>query len=290
MNNEEYQGARFYKCALQVNPCTYGLEYRGQPKSSAENYNQEVLWQCKQNKIKVVGLADHGGVKDSEGLRNFLRDRDKDLTVFPGFEISSSENIHMVCLYAEDTPLDSLNGHLAQLMGTNYAQLQCEPTHPSSLSCEDIAKKIDEQNGFWYAAHMTGKNGLLRLDGSGGNLVHLWKKEKVVIVGQIPGRIEDLQLEKEDLARYRKIIENKNLDYKREKPIVIINAKDIDKPETLSDTSASCLVKMTEPSFEAFRQAFHDPESRIRLNHDIAEPSYSVISFHSMGRQRQRIF
>lgn len=277
MNNKEYQGARFYKCALQVNPCTYGQEYRGQPSSSEEDYNEDVWQQCKQNKIEVVGLADHGRVKNSEGLREFLRE--KGLTVFPGFEISSDEKIHMVCLYPEDTSLEVLNRYLGVLMGKYVNKLSKDPTHPSALTCVQIADSvINNQGGFWYAAHMIGKNGLLRLDGSGGNLVHLWKEEKLVVVGQIHGGIDDLSLENGASAKYGKIIENKNPGYKREKPVAIINAKDIDKPETLSDPSASCLVKMTRPDFEAFKQAFHDPESRIRLNHDIPAQPYSVIN------------
>ena len=274
MNNEgQYQGARFYKCALQVNPHTYA-RYRGEPVPDEEDYNNAILQQCKQNKIKVVGLADHGKVESSESLRAYLKQNG--LTVFPGFEIASSEKIHMVCLYPDDSDLAQLNQWLGQLMGANNKELAREPTHASSLSCEQIAKEIKTQGGFWYAAHMTGKNGLLKLDGSGGNLVHLWKKEEVVVAGQIPGKIEALQLER-DLAKYRQIIENKNPDYKRGKPLVIINAKDIDKPETLSESSASCLVKMTKPDFKAFKQAFHDTKSRIRLNHDNPEQPYSVI-------------
>ncbi len=270
-----YQGARFYKCALQVNPYSYN-QYGGEQAHDETSYNQKVLQQCHDNEIEVVGLADHGRVEDSEGLRNFLTTNG--IVVFPGFEIASSEKIHMVCLYPENNSLATLNQHLGQLMGGNSAQLGQEPTHPSSLSCEQIAGKvINDQEGFWYAAHMTGKNGLLKLDGSGGNYVQLWKKEALVMAGQIPGRIEDLQIEQTELGKYRQIIENKNPHYQREKPIAIINAKDIKEPDDLKHKSASCLIKMTDANFEAFIQAFLDPESRIRLNHDMPEQPYSII-------------
>ncbi len=265
-----YLGARFYKCALQVNPSTYAEEYQGKLAQKEDEYNHEIWRQCEKNGIEIVGLADHGQVESSEGLRKFLTE--KDITVFPGFEIASSEKIHMVCLYAKNTDSDTLNGYLGQLMGTNFKKLEQQRTYPSSLSCEDIDKKIKEQDGFWYAAHMTGRNGLLRLDGSGGGLAHLWKKDELVIAGQIPVKIEGLR------DNYRKIIENKNPDYERKKPIVIINAKDVYEPETLSNPAASCLVKMTTPTFDAFKKAFHDPESRIRLNHDVPEKPYSVIN------------
>ena len=274
-NPDTYQGARFYKCALQVNPYSYS-RYRGEETQDEASYNQQILQQSQANEIEVVGLADHGRVEDSEGLRSVLIANG--IAVFPGFEIASSEKIHMVCLYPENSSLATLNQNLGQLMGENSAKLGQEPTHPSSLSCEQIAGKvINTQGGFWYAAHMTGRNGLLKLDGSGGNYVQLWKKEDLVVSGQIPGRIEDLQEVQEEIKKYREIIENKNPNYRRDKPIAIINAKDIKDPDHLEHKSASCLIKMTDANFEAFKQAFLDPESRIRLNHDMPEQPYSII-------------
>lgn len=268
-NQIEYLGSRFYKCALQVNPFNYA-QYQGKTNMQEADYNKEILRQCQDNHIEIVGLSDHGKVENSEGLRNLLQQND--VTVFPGFEIASSEKIHMVCLYPDDSSVAKLNQHLGQLMEENSTRLAQEPTHPSSLSCEQIANKvINDQGGFWYAAHITGSNGLLKLDGSGGNYVQLWKKEELVRAGQIPGPIEDLP------DKYQKIIQNKNPDCRRKRPIAIINAKDVEHPETLSDPSASCLVKMTKPNFPAFKQAFHDPESRIRLNHQIPKNPYSVI-------------
>ncbi len=266
----QYRGSRFYKCALQVNPFNYADRYQGKSPTEEENYNQQILQQCRKNHIEVVGLADHGRVENSESLRKLLQENN--VTVFPGFELASSEKIHMVCFYPENSSLAELNQYLGQLMGENNARLAQEPTHPSSLSCEQIADKvINDQEGFWYAAHVTGKNGLLKLDGSGGNYVHLWKKEELVTAGQIPGPTEELP------DKYQSIIQNKNPDYGRKRSIAIINAKDISSPETLSDPSASCLIKMTEPDFSAFKKAFFDPESRIRLNHQTPENPYSVI-------------
>ena len=271
----QYQGSRFYKCALQVNPFSYA-QYQGETTLQEADYNEQIFRQCQDNHIEVVGLADHGKVEDSEGLRNLLRKNG--ITVFPGFEIASSEKIHMVCLYPEDTNVNKLNQCLGQLMGDNASRLGEKQTYPSALSCQNIAEEvIQKQSGFWYAPHATGNNGILRLSGTGDNYVHLWKKEDLLTAIQIPGSIEDLRVNQNNERKYRDIIENKNPDYKREKPVAVINAKDIKKPETLSDPSASCLVKMTEPNFTAFKQAFYDPESRIRLNHQIPKNPYSVI-------------
>ena len=269
MSNITYAGARFYKCALQVNPSSYA-EYQGAEPQDENTYNQQILEQCRKNNIEVIGLADHGNVENSQSLRELLQKNN--ITVFPGFEISSSEKSHLVCLYPENTDSSSLNGYLAQLMGENYSKLEDDQTYPSSLGCEKIAKNImREQHGFLYAAHMTGQNGLLRLAGAGDNYKHIWKNEDCIIAGQIPGTVCDLP------ENYRSIIKNENPDYKRTRPIALINAKDVVKPDDLDNESTSCLIKMTEPTFASFKQAFYDSESRIRLNKQISQRPYSVI-------------
>lgn len=57
--------ASYYKCALQVNPYNYS-RYRGENQQNEEKYNNTILEKCKENKISVVGLADHGCVDSSE--------------------------------------------------------------------------------------------------------------------------------------------------------------------------------------------------------------------------------
>ena len=280
----EYRGARFYKCALQVNSFGYNERFRGGENHDENTYNEQIFNQCSKNDIKVVGLADHGSVDTSKTIRDYLTQ--SGIVVFPGFEIASSEKIHMVCLYPENTTDAQLNQFLGQLMGESSSQLHGDPTHPSSLSCEEIAKKIlDEQNGFWYAAHATGKNGLLRLSRAGDNYSHLWRNQNLVRAIQIPGEIEDLNVNgNQDLEKYKQIIENKNPNYKREKSIVVINAKDISHPEDISNPSASCCIKMTDANFHAFKNAFKDPQSRIRLNHEIPnEPISSIKSIRWRG-------
>ena len=275
-NQVQYKGARFYKCALQVNSYRYNSDFRGGELYDENTYNQEIFQHCSSNKITVVALAGHGSVEHSKTLRTYLTE--KKIIVFPGFEIASSEKIHMVCLYSENRTNEEINQFLGQLMGGNSSRLREQPTHPSSLSCEQIAGKVlNEQEGFWYAAHVTGKSGLLRLSGAGDNYAHLWRKDDLVVAVQIPGSLENVNIDNQNLEKYRKILNNQNSDYKREKSIAIINAKDVCDPEQLSNPSASCRIKMTNANFQAFKDAFKDPQSRVRLNHQIPERPYSFI-------------
>ena len=266
MSDTQYTQARFWKCALQVNPPGYSQRYRGQDHGmSAEAYTGALLEVCQQHEIKVIGLADHGGVQDVDTVRNALSPHG--IVVFPGFEISSTERIHMVCLFDEDTTTEELH----RILGKLELMDPDERVAPSRLGCLRIAEIIHEQEGFWFAAHVTGTGGLLRLHGDGGGLPHVWKDDRLVRAGQIPGAIEDLP------EKYQSIVRNENPDYRRARPITVINAKDVAKPEDLADASTATFIKMTRPSFAAFLVAFKDPESRVRLGHQMKEHFYSRI-------------
>jgi len=252
-----YPFAKFWRCALQVNPAGYNRHYRGGEHGLDEAaYNQALLEKCQALNIKVVGIADHGSVDSLDALRAFLEPHG--IVVFPGFEISSTEKIHMVCLFPEGTSKDQLNRYLGKLGLTDPE----ETVWPSRLPCLELARHIQELGGFWYAAHMTHSNGLVRLDKDGGGLVHIWQEYKLVRAGQIPGPIADLP------PNYRAIVENSDPNWLRERRIAVINAKDVAQPEDLEHPGATCWIKMTQPTFEAFKVAFLDPGSRIRLNSD----------------------
>jgi ABC-type lipoprotein export system ATPase subunit len=249
-----YTVARFWRCALQVNPSGYQARYRGTEHGLDEaGYNQKMLDRCLTLGINVVGVADHGSVDAVDGLRQFLEPHG--IVVFPGFEIASSEKIHMVCLFPEGTTKDQLNRYLGKLSLTDSQ----DTTQPSSKTCLDLAQIIFDLGGFWYAAHMTGASGLLRLNQDGGGLAHIWKNETLVKAGQIPGPLKDLP------QNYQQIVLKKDPNYHRAHRIALLNAKDVAKPDDLADPGASCWIKMTRPSFESFLTAFKDPDSRIRL-------------------------
>lgn len=252
--------AQYYKCVLQVNPSEYS-QYRGKEKIDESEYNTQILNICKEENIRVVGLADHGSVERAENLRKLLTDND--ILVFPGFEISTAEKIHIVCLFSPETDANELNRILGQL---GMPEIK-NGTEKSNLSCIDISKKIAENDGFWYAAHITSDNGILKL----GQLQHVWKNE-LLIAAQIPESEEKID------PNYKNIIKNKEPQYKRKNAIAYINAKDICNPMDLKFETATTLIKMSELTFASFKSAFTDPTSRIKLNSSIKTKYKSYIS------------
>lgn len=258
----EHTKAKFWKCALQVNPASY-IKYRGKNQSiSEDDYNQKLLEVCLEESIKVVGIADHGNVDSVVKIKETFNAQG--VIVFPGFEIASSEKIHLVCLYPEDTSLQTLNNYLYE-----FDIDSSNGTKPSTKSADFILSTVKDKGGFVYAANCTDDSGVLKQ-----KLNNIWKNPNLH-AAQIPTSLEALK-EQGDQANHQ-ILLNKNPDYKREKNIAIINAKDIEDPETLRKENATCLVKMSTPCFSSFKLAFSDSESRVRLNSDIKEKYYSRI-------------
>ncbi len=259
----KFTKAQFWKCALQVNPSTY-IGYRGtEHKLSEDEYNNQLLQICQEEKIKIIGIADHGNVDGVDKIREIFVQHD--IIVFPGFEITTTEKAHFVCLFPENTTQTQLQQFLGEL-GRAKAESN---TTPLDLCANGLLKKINELGGLCYAAHSTDDRGILKQ-----KLTHVWKNS-LLKAAQIPASLDELK--NSEGNGFRQILQNKTPEYKRDTPIAIINAKDVENPETLKDPKASCLIKMTNPGFEAFKLAFQDPDSRIRMNSDVSKRYYSQI-------------
>ena len=259
--------AKFWKCALQVNPWTYAQQYQGGTHGLTEKaYNAALVDRCVKAEIQVVGIADHGCVDGVANLREEFEAAD--IVVFPGFEITSTEKVHMVCIYPSGTSISTLH----QFLGNLEVPVGVKKTTPSGLGCIAIAERVLKQGGFWYAAHVTGANGLLRLNQDGGGLAHIWTSCDHVFAAQIAGDIDSIPE-----PEVQKILRNKNSQYKRLRPIALLNSKDVRRPEDLDNPRVFSWIKMTAPTLEALQLACRDPESRARLSDQVNPTYYSRI-------------
>src|SRR6266478_1644390 len=78
-------GARFYRCALQVNPFQYVAEFKNQtPFRDEESYNRAIIEKCAELGIEVIGITDHYRIKSAHSL--WKAACEAGLHVFPGFE------------------------------------------------------------------------------------------------------------------------------------------------------------------------------------------------------------
>jgi hypothetical protein len=252
-------GARFYKCALQVNPYHYGGTFRGQPSDGDTiSHAQAIVDKAVELGIEVLAITDHNSVSAVAAFRSAARNRA--VRIFPGFELSSSEGVHILCLYPPDTELDRLERYLGEF--------GIHDTDPSpdlaNKTFADILDVVQSHGGISIAAHATSKRGLFKVL-LGQARIRAWRHENLLAV-QIPGAVDDLPPD------IRQIVKNNNADYRRTHApepgvaIATVNAKDIVEAEQLDDRSATCWIKMDEVSIDGLRQSFLDPGSRIRMN------------------------
>jgi hypothetical protein len=253
-------GAVFHRCALQVNPYHYSGTFRGKPGSGeASAHAAAIVEKAAAIGVSVLAITDHNDVSGVPAFRAAAQVRS--IHIFPGFELSSSEGVHVLCLYPPDTSDEQLSRYLGEF--------GIRSTSPSSglanKNFSDVLKCVHDQGGIAIAAHVTSEQGGLFKVLKGQARIQAWRSEHLLAI-QIPGLIEDLP---HDVCQ---IVQNQNAEYRRiHAPedglaIAVVNAKDVVKPEDLEDRSATCWIKMSEVSIEGLRQSFLDPGSRIRLN------------------------
>lgn len=259
-------GARLIRCALQVNPCGYAEQYRGESGNLApEQYNDLLAERCCELGISAVAVTHHNHVDDCDAVASTLGAAG--VTVFPGFEIGSREGVHVLCIYEPGTARVRLNRYLGQFgiheSGSN--------SKLSSKSFQEILRIVQsEHKGICIAAHATSESGGLLRVLKGEARVNAWRDENLLAI-QIPGPVDILP---EDL---RPIVRNKNPDYKRPGApadglaVAVVNAVDVKHPDDLREPSATVRIKLASMTIEGLRQAFLDPESRLLLNSDNVE-------------------
>ncbi|MHB1267675.1 MAG: TrlF family AAA-like ATPase [Acidithiobacillus ferriphilus] len=247
-------GARFYRCALQVNPFAYHDRHAKQTAFQNEaDYNSAIIEACHANDIEAIAVTDHYRINDSRGLINAARAAG--IFAFGGFEAASDDGVHFLCLYDPDKD-DRLERLIGQMGVGDHKAISPN----GDKNCLKLLECVRKQGGISIAAHVAADNGLLAtLEGQ--PRMNAWKSPDLYACA-LPGPIGDAP------QNVRAILENKDAAHKRERRVAIINASDVNSPEDLAEPRSSCFIKMSALSVEGLRQAFLDPDSRIRLHSD----------------------
>ena len=247
-------GARFYRCALQVNPFAYLDRHNKQTSFQSEaEYNKAIVEACLETGIEVIGVTDHYRVKQSASLVRAARDAG--LWAFSGFEAVTKDGVHFLCLFDPDK--DEVLERFIGECGVHDAD-QASPT--GSLDSTELLECSKKWGAICVAAHVASEGGLLKKL-SGQSRMNVWKSPHLVACA-LPGPVDEAP------EGIRSILENKDAQHRRPRALAIVNASDVNDPEDLTKAAASCFIKMSSVSVEGFRQAFLDPESRIRLHSD----------------------
>jgi energy-coupling factor transporter ATP-binding protein EcfA2 len=252
-------GARFFRCALQVNPFEYAQRHdKPQTYSDEAAYNAAIVSACLANDIEIVGVTDHFRIRSAEGLIDALTSAG--ITVFPGFEASSSEGVHFLSLFQPGSSIEEIERHIGSCGVVDLS----EESPQSNLPAEQLIEHICAAGGLAIAAHVVARNGLLTTL-QGQARARVWKNSDLLAVA-LPGPRDQVQ------DQYRQILKNQDVATKRPRPVAVINCNDVSDPAALNEPSATTRIKMSEQTIEGLRQAFLDWTSRVRLNSEV-DPS-----------------
>jgi len=265
------RGARFYRCALQVNPFAYLQRYSKAGKFTTEGeYNAAIIAACQNAGIEVIGVTDHYRVDGSAGL--IKEARQAGIIVFGGFEAVTKDGVHFICLFDHD----KTGANLERFIGECgiYDQKELLPT--GNKDCEELLDAAKGWGGICIAAHVASDGGLLKKL-SGLTRAKVWRSPDLHACG-LAGPARDAP------DGLKNILNNSDPSYRRDQPVAVINANDVDGPDDLIAPGGSCFIKMSQVSIEGLRQAFLDPESRIRLHSDDApEPHAEFLAMSWEG-------
>ena len=248
-------GARFYKCALQVNPFEY-LRRHSVPSqfSSEREYNSALIAACQNANVGAIAVTDHYRIYSSESLIECARAAG--ISVFPGFEALTKEGVHLLCLFDPGEPLS----YIDRIIGDCGIHDDIEESPTGDYSIDEFLAKSKMWKAICIAAHVWHEGGILRKL-SGLTRIQAWQAPGLLACS-IPGPVDDAP------ENIRPILKNKNAQHRRERPIAIVNAKDVSAPQIVNDLGATTWIKMSDVTLDGLRQAFLDPDSRIRLNSD----------------------
>lgn len=122
---------RGFKCDLHIHTCL-------SPCADLDMYPTALVEKAVSKGLDIIGICDHNA---SENVPYVLRAaRGRDITVFPGMEITSREEVHILGLFEKIGGLLALQELIyASLKGTNREEL---------FGCQPIVNELNEVEGF----------------------------------------------------------------------------------------------------------------------------------------------
>lgn len=248
-------GARFYRCAFQVNPFAYFARHgKTAPVADEAAYNTTIVEACQAEGVEVIAVTDHYRIQTAVSLIEAARAAG--ITVFPAFEAMTKDSVHFLCLFDPTKRV----AEIERILGDCGVHDDSEASPAGKYTAEEFLAESRKWGAVCVAAHVGSKNGLLKVL-SGPARIGAWKAEALQACC-LPGAVADAP------GELRGILENNDRAYKRNNPMAVLNASDIGSAKDLRNKGATCWVKMSQVSVEGLRQAFLDPSSRVRLASD----------------------
>jgi len=233
-----------------------------QRRAFAEAYVQRAL----DAGLEIIAITNHNSTAYIDLIRQAAQARtersecDTALTILPGVEVgtdSGRDGVHLLAIFDQDVPVEYVEEFLLAigLRSDCRFDIHGHPTY-SDLSVPQMLDKIEEYGGLAIAPHVFGDNGLLR---SQEGMVRLrnFTNPRLLAV--------DFKKRFQDLTGWqRHVVTNQHQDpaFRRPRPIACLNSSDA---RSLDEIGAwYTWIKLETLTLEGLRQAFLDPESRLR--------------------------
>lgn len=252
---DEEIGARYLLADLQVHT-PVDARFKPPPDSdepaARRKLARDYLAAAHERGVRLVGITEHNDVSWIDDLRYAARGLG--MYLLPGFEVETSEGIHVLCLFDPDTPLADLEDTLAQLGLTKSKRRQNRLELRANRDFGGLIRFVQEEcSGICIAAHIESNKGLLAALREGAR-VEAWKTPAfgAAQLAKPPDQVE---------SGNGRIIRGEEPIYERDRLPAYILTSDA---RTIQEIGTSpTWIKMDSVSVEGLRQAFLDPGSRI---------------------------
>ncbi len=215
--------------------------------------------------ISVVAVTDHNTGKELDSLLQEAEKTGGELVILPGVEISSTQGIHILCLFDpqkkwKDTWANSIAHFLTELgiSGTGF-NAQNQPLS-SNKNSQQILELTEKKGGLCIFAHIETENGLFKSSATAnGGTAHIdIYTHRLCQIVQLP------QTASVSVGT-NNIIEGKDPQY-HNKRVTKIKCSDSRK---LSDIGTCFTWVKADPTFEGLKQIIYEPDERVRVQgHD----------------------
>jgi hypothetical protein len=242
-------GAEWRKCALQVNPYSYLVENNCVPLGITDEatYNAGIVQALTAEKIDLVAITDHWCVDSGIELKGDIEAAG--ITVFPGFEATSKDGVHLLMLFDPGAPVADINRYI----GSCGIPSDCRSSIPGELDAETMIGRADAWGAVVIAPHATTGGGLLHKL-TGQTAIRVWRNPRLHAIA--PGGTTLTQA-------HAGILDNTDNAYKRDNPVAVISAADVRNAADLSKPGTVCWIKLSSLSVLGLDLAFRTPETRV---------------------------
>lgn len=292
-----YRGARFYKCDLQMQtpadaPRWSGPETLEDPQATANAF----IRRCHELGLEVIGITDHNfASKDFiPHLRNAIgrleRETGDHITLLPGFEIEANvgRGCHVLALFPEDYDLGAID-HVVTECGIPPPRFVGGTPTSSRLTLQEIIRVVQVRSdhglrGLVVCPHSQAEAGIFDTERIADWLQQAEFVNPDLLCIEVPKPPSEMS------PNWQKLLaagEDCEPAWRRRRPIACIRSSDA-KALLPDDGAANFIgfrhtwIKMSQPGIEGLRQAFLDPDSRIRLTDENPDASYQYPVIQSL--------